>query len=166
MTMADRIVVMQAGIIEQVGSPMELYRSPRNLFVAGFIGSPRMNFLPATVTSSTADATSLLIAGTLPLNLPALALRPGTSNTLGVRPEHLLLTTSGGLPAVVQTVEHLGSESYLHLSLQTGETLTARVSGETILQPEDHVHLALDPATVHLFDEHGTAIVPSTAQPQ
>ena len=161
MTMADRIVVMQAGIIEQVGSPMELYRSPRNLFVAGFIGSPRMNFLPATVL----DPTTLLVAGALTLTIPAIAAQPGDSLTLGVRPEHLLLAASAGLPAHVQTVEHLGSESYLHLSVETGETITARVNGGTTIRPDDQVHLDLNPSTIHLFNEHGAAISTSSTHP-
>ena len=166
MTMADRIVVMQAGLVEQVGSPMELYRSPKNLFVAGFIGSPRMNFLPATVTASIPDRTTLLIAGVLPLTLPALAVTPGDALTLGVRPEHLILAASAGLSASVQTVEHLGSESYLHLSLDSGETLTARVLGETTIRPDDPVHLALDPSAIHLFNQHGVAIPASPPQPR
>ena len=152
---------MQAGVIEQVGSPMELYRSPRNLFVAGFIGSPRMNFLPAVVQAVTPSSLTATINQSLTLLLPIAAgsAKIGDRLTLGIRPEHILLGDSGGgLPAQVQTIEHLGSESFLHLSIETGETLTARVAGETLLQPDQTLHLAADPAFVHAFDSDGLAL--------
>ena len=159
MTMADRIVVMQAGIIEQVGSPMELYRSPKNLFVAGFIGSPRMNFLPAIVHDITpAGLTGSVQALTLHLPVASASTKIGDRITLGIRPEHVLFVESGGLPAQVQTVEHLGSESFLHLMIESGEALTARVVGETSIRPDDTLHLAADPAFVHVFDSSGIAL--------
>ena len=155
MTMADRIVVLRAGIVEQVGTPMELYHHPRNLFVAGFIGSPRMNFLEATVQS---DAT-LLIADNVTLAIPA-ALQPGAKLTIGIRPEHLALNTPSpsSLPATVQVVEHLGSESYVHLQTSATESLVLRVNGETAVRPDDQVHLRLDPKSLHLFNTDGNTI--------
>ena len=160
MTMADRIVVMQAGIIEQVGSPMELYRSPKNLFVAGFIGSPRMNFLPAIVdqVTPTGLAVSVNQALTLHLSVHPGSAKTGDRITIGIRPEHILLVESGGLSAQVQTVEHLGSESFLHLALESGESVTARVLGETSHVPDEMLHLAADPAFVHVFDSSGIAL--------
>ena len=91
MTMADKIVVLQAGIVEQAGSPLELYHHPRNLFVAGFIGSPKMNFLPAKVTAVDGAGATVQLPGGSSITVPAQAgrLKAGDTVTLGVRPEHL-----------------------------------------------------------------------------
>ncbi len=128
MTLADRIVVLRAGQVEQVGTPMELYRRPANLFVAGFLGSPRMNFL------ARADG-----------------------HTLGIRPEHITLGPDG-LPARVDVAEHLGSESYLYLTAESGEAITIRAGADTQAKPGDRVHAAFDPRHVHLFDHDGIAV--------
>ena len=163
MTMADRIVVLRAGLVEQVGTPMDLYRHPQNIFVAGFIGSPKMNFLEGVVQHASTSETSATVCGnttlTLPLACPALA--SGSKVTVGIRPEHVTLATSAGentIPAQAQVVEHLGSESYLYLQAASGEPLTVRVSGETSVVPDQHVHLRLNPASLHLFDEHGETV--------
>ncbi len=160
MTMADRIVVLQAGIVEQVGSPMDLYRYPRNLFVAGFIGSPRMNFLEATVRQTVPDGvvTALTSGATLHVPVNSGMAAPGDQVTLGIRPEHISLTAADGLSAQVQTVEHLGSESYLHLNTGSGESLTMRVNGETSVRPDEQVQLQMEPRFLHLFDRNGNAI--------
>ncbi len=128
MTLADRIVVLRAGRVEQVGAPMDVYRRPANLFVAGFLGSPRMNFLPR------ADG-----------------------HTLGVRPEHITLAPEG-LAARVDVVEHLGSESYLYLTTDAGEPLTVRTGADPRVKPADRVHAAFDPRHTHLFDGNGLAV--------
>jgi multiple sugar transport system ATP-binding protein len=155
MTMADRIVVLRAGIVEQVGTPMDLYHHPRNLFVAGFIGSPKMNFLEAIVQH---DVT-LRLADNVTSASPV-PLQPGAKLTIGIRPEHLTLTNPSfsSLPAKVQVVEHLGSESYVHLQTTAGEALVLRVNGETTVRPDDQVHLGLDPNFLHLFDSDGNTI--------
>ena len=160
MTMADRIVVLEAGAIQQVGTPMDLYRNPRNLFVAGFIGSPRMNFLPATIRSATPQGTTLTLEDSTTLDLPNLLITatPGDEVTLGIRPEHLPLDANGPLAAGAQTVEHLGSESYLHLLTMSGRSLTVRVNGETSVRPGDPVNLQLNPNLLHLFAADGNAI--------
>ncbi len=158
MTMADRIVVLQSGIIEQVGTPMELYRSPRNRFVAGFIGSPKMNFLEATATAPD----TLALSDGLTLTLPTLQATPGDILALGIRPEHLTLSPAG-LPATIQTVEHLGSESFLLAQTASGTALTVRVSGEAQIQPDQRIHLALDPQHLHLFASNGEARDPGGA---
>ena len=161
MTMADRIVVLEAGAIQQVGTPMDLYRNPRNLFVAGFIGSPRMNLLPATITAITPTSLSLVLDDGTPITLANFAtttLSPGDTVTLGIRPEHLPLDANGPLAGGTQTVEHLGSESYLHLLTMTGRPLTVRVNGETSVRPGDPVNLQLNPNLLHLFDAIGNAI--------
>ncbi len=168
MTMADRIVVMQAGVIEQVGSPMELYRSPKNLFVAGFLGSPRMNFLQGTVQQADGSGVNLAVGDTT-LRLPDFtgSAKAGEKVTLGARPEHIGIVQDGGLPARVNLVEHLGAESYLHLQASSGEALTVRVNGETEVQPDQQVRLQFDPISVHVFDSAGDAIprVPAPVTP-
>ncbi|WP_419806212.1 ABC transporter ATP-binding protein [Terriglobus sp.] len=154
MTMADRIVVLQGGLVEQVGTPMELYRQPANLFVAGFIGSPRMNFFTATVQAVSDASTALALTDGTLIHAPASAssLRVGDTVTLGIRPEHLEITGAGAIRAQVQSVEHLGSDSYVYLQASSGEALTVRVSGETKVAPEQDVQLAPDLSFLHLFD--------------
>ncbi|WEX10523.1 ABC transporter ATP-binding protein [Chelativorans sp. AA-79] len=135
MTMADKIVVLNAGNVEQVGSPLELYRSPRNLFVAGFIGSPRMNLVNGAEAS-----------------------RHG-ANTIGVRPEHLKLSTSeGAWKGTVGVAEHLGSDTFLHVQADGIGQVTARTDGEISLRHGDTVWLTPEPDKIHRFDEKGLAI--------
>ena len=135
MTMADKIVVLNAGRIEQVGSPMDLYRSPRNLFVAGFIGSPRMNFVGGD-TAKKLDA-----------------------DTIGVRPEHIEISrTSGEWPGTIGVTEHLGSDTFLHVHSDVAGTITARTSGEFDLHHGEHVFLTPNRGRIHRFDAEGAAI--------
>ena len=147
MTLADKIVVLRAGRIEQVGTPMQLYDDPDNAFVAGFIGSPRMNFLTATVT---ADGLRL---GDATLPLPARhRLHPGQQVQLGIRPEHLDQTTGVRLPVTVEVVEHLGATAFLHCRLDSGETLVAE-QRETTARPGARLDLHFDIARARLFDQ-------------
>jgi multiple sugar transport system ATP-binding protein len=135
MTLADRIVVLNAGRIEQVGSPLELYGSPANLFVAGFIGSPRMNFL----------------SGDLAARMDAA--------TIGVRPEHIVASRDGtGWRGTVVAAEHLGSDTFLYIDVPQTDGITARAVGELGLKAGDEVRLAPDPARIHRFDAHGRAL--------
>ena len=135
MTMADKIVVLNRGNIEQVGSPMELYKTPRNLFVAGFIGSPRMNF----VTGTYAQAKG--------------------ADTVGVRPEHLLLSKESGLwKGTVTVAEHLGSDTFIHIRVDEIGMITARAGGEFACQHGDTVFLTPDETKIHKFDSKGLAI--------
>lgn len=133
MTMADKIVVLQAGVIEQVGTPLELYRTPRNKFVAGFIGSPKMN----------------LIEG-------AEAERHGAA-TIGIRPEHLSLSTkSGDWKGTVGVSEHLGSDTFLHVSIDGfEEAVSVRISGEVDVHFGDTVYLTPQADLIHKFDKQG-----------
>jgi multiple sugar transport system ATP-binding protein len=134
MTMADKIVVLNAGRIEQVGSPMELYKEPRNLFVAGFIGSPRMNFVTGP-SAARYDAA-----------------------TIGIRPEHIAVSTSQGeWKGTVGVAEHLGSDTFLHIGSDVG-TMTVRADGETRVGHGDEVWLTPDPARLHRFDQDGKAL--------
>jgi multiple sugar transport system ATP-binding protein len=135
MTMADKIVVLNAGQIEQYGSPLELYERPANLFVAGFIGSPKMNFVSGE---------------------PALQLGAAT---IGVRPEHLRIDREGqGWPGTVSVAEHLGSDTFLYVDAGPIGTLTVRGIGELDLAAGDPVRLSPDPQRVHRFDDNGKSI--------
>jgi len=135
MTMADKIVVLRSGRIEQVGSPLELYRRPANLFVAGFIGSPKMNF----ATGPYAERHK--------------------AHTLGFRPEHLDVSSSEGeLEGTVGVSEHLGSDTFLHINVDGIGMVSARADGEIDLVHGDRVYLTPDPDKLHRFDEHGSAI--------
>jgi len=134
MTMADKIVVLNAGKIEQVGSPLELYRNPANRFVAGFIGSPKMNF----------------IDGAEALKLKA--------STIGVRPEHIALSRSkGDWKGVVGVAEHLGADTFLHVNVDEVGPVTVRAGGELDVQHGDPVYLSPDPSKIYRFDESGIA---------
>ena len=150
MTMADRIVVMHDGIVEQIGSPLDLYDPPANLFVAGFIGSPAMNFLPGTLRRAN-GAAWVESDGGVRLPLPALGGGlDGQKVTYGIRPEHLTLD-GGGVPATVQVVEPTGADTFVY----------AQVGGVPICTTFDERHdfspgqpIALAPRldAVHLFD--------------
>jgi multiple sugar transport system ATP-binding protein len=161
MTLADKIVVLQNGKVEQVGAPMELYHQPRNLFVAGFIGSPKMNFLPVTVaTVNGSEATvqlpsnSTVIIPVQPGHLPI-----GETATLGIRPEHLQINqTSSALNGEVVVVEQLGGETYLYVQIAGGESLVVRTDGANRSQLHDRVSIHVDGNSCHLFNVQGEAV--------
>jgi multiple sugar transport system ATP-binding protein len=139
MTMADRIVVLNAGRVEQYGSPLELYERPANLFVAGFIGSPKMNFVAGPPAGQRGAA------------------------TIGIRPEHLRIAPEGkdegeGWPGTVSVAEHLGSDTFLYVDAGALGLLTVRGIGEIHLKGGDRVWLSPDPARLHRFDKDGMAI--------
>ncbi len=135
MTLADKIVVLNAGRVEQAGSPLELYASPANVFVAGFIGSPRMNF----------------VSGDLAGRLGAV--------TIGIRPEHIVVSRDGnGWRGTVAAAEHLGSDTFLYIDVPQTDGITARAVGELGLKHGDDVRLAPDPARIHRFDAQGRAL--------
>jgi multiple sugar transport system ATP-binding protein len=161
MTMADRIVVLNRGQVEQVGTPLELYRRPANLFVAGFIGSPKMNFFPVRVAAAAAPgALSLELAdgGTITIEAPPLSPAVGTSLTLGIRPEHLVLAERGPLRGTAEIVEHLGAETLVHMKNTAGATVIARTDDLSRVRPGDAVSLDLRPGRASLFDAGGMAI--------
>jgi multiple sugar transport system ATP-binding protein len=160
MTMADKIVVLQAGIVEQAGSPLELYHHPRNLFVAGFIGSPKMNFLPARVVAVDETGTTVQLANEARVEV---AVRPGRqrigdSVTLGVRPEHMRPAESGEIAGEVMVVERLGGETFLYTQLADGTMLVIQADGEIPTGVHERIAVKLNPATCHLFDGEGRAI--------
>ncbi|QKC90326.1 sn-glycerol-3-phosphate ABC transporter ATP-binding protein UgpC [Mesorhizobium sp. NZP2234] len=150
MTMADRIVVMHDGLIQQVGAPLDLYDHPANMFVAGFIGSPGMNFLPATVRKG--EASEAVLADGQALKLPdGLPLGAGDAITVGLRPEHIRLADDGALQGEVGVVEPLGLSTQFYVAL-AGQQLCVFAMGRAGVKPGDTVRLAADPASLHLFD--------------
>ena len=140
MTLADRIVVLNAGRVEQVGTPLELYRRPASLFVAGFIGSPRMNFLDGAFFDGVG------------------ASRNGAA-TVGIRPEHFSLSRSEGQwRGKVSLAEHLGSDTFVHVDVDGMGTITARASGDLDVRHGDPLWLTPDQTCLHRFDAQGRAI--------
>ena len=135
MTMADKIVVLNAGRVEQVGSPLDLYNKPNNVFVAGFIGSPKMNLIkPKSVDTYKAT-------------------------TIGIRPEHIEVSpTSGTWTGIVRIAEHLGSDTFFHTDVEGFGSMTVRAPGEFALGSGDKVFLTPQAGRIHRFDEAGKAI--------
>jgi multiple sugar transport system ATP-binding protein len=135
MTMADKIVVLNRGNIEQVGSPLELYRSPRNVFVAGFIGSPKMNLIDGD------------------------AAKAHDAATIGVRPEHIALSADKGTwSGIVRVSEHLGADTFLHVDVDGVGTMTVRADGEYPVKYGDRVGLTPQSDKIYRFDAKGMAI--------
>ncbi len=158
MTMATRIVVMNQGRIEQVGTPMEIYQHPRTRFVAGFIGAPAMNFLPVTSLREEAGRAVVTLpdGSTVATAVPAAALRPGAALTLGVRAEHI--HPGAGTPARVDVIERLGERTLVHANLADGSTIVYDEPGDVVLSVGEAVHLAIEGAATHLFDADGMAL--------
>jgi multiple sugar transport system ATP-binding protein len=135
MTMADKIVVLNRGNIEQVGSPLELYRNPRNVFVAGFIGSPKMNFIEGAVAEKLKAA------------------------TIGVRPEHIAISSGEGTwSGAVRVSEHLGADTFLHVEVGGIGTLTVRADGENPVKYGDKVALTPQSDKIYRFDASGASL--------
>ncbi|MCA1936707.1 MAG: sn-glycerol-3-phosphate ABC transporter ATP-binding protein UgpC [Asticcacaulis sp.] len=164
MTLADKIVVLNAGRIEQVGSPLDLYRKPANLFVAGFIGSPRMNTIKARVREVSSDAVGLDLPQTI-LSVPRVGAQvaAGANVTFGVRPENLHLAATdeeAHLSGYVILIERLGGETFAYVTLKDseGEPLIMKLDGEAALYNHQEVRLKIDLNRAHLFAEDGQAI--------
>ncbi len=167
MTMADKIVVLQGGIIEQVGSPLELYHHPCNRFVAGFIGSPNMNFIETEVRSVQADGVTVGLPGGEAVSAPVKGdgLKPGDKITLGVRPEHLLESGGDGhIHGKALVVERLGGATYVYTGLE-GETITAEIDGNSHIKVNDTISLGIKGETCHLFAPDGRALEQTERHP-
>ncbi|WP_421681484.1 sn-glycerol-3-phosphate ABC transporter ATP-binding protein UgpC [Stutzerimonas urumqiensis] len=162
MTLADKVVVLNGGRIEQVGSPMELYHSPANLFVAGFLGTPKMGFLRGRIASVGAQGCEVELDAGCRLSLPlqAAGLSSGSDVTLGIRPEHLNRSSDGRCHLKVKTDvgERLGSDTYCHVRTRSGESLTMRVRGDFTPRYGQELDLTLESDHCHLFDSQGQAI--------
>ncbi len=152
MTMADKIVVLRAGIIEQAGAPLELYNNPRNLFVAGFIGSPKMNFLHAS------EANGVLKAAGSELSLGRTVTGAAT---LGIRPEHITVVEGSGIKFAdvrVDLVENLGGQTVVYATTSDGQSLTIVLEGQRSVELGSTVSAYLDPTKAHVFDAEGNTI--------
>lgn len=136
MTMANKIVVLQAGVIEQVGSPLELYHRPRNKFVAGFIGSPKMNLIEGAEAEK------------------------HNAQTIGIRPEHIQVSNTEGLwEGSVGVAEHLGSDTFIHIHGIAGcDPMTVRAAGDVTFKHGDKIYLTPDATQIHKFDTEGLRI--------
>ena len=161
MTLADMIVVLKDGVIQQIGTPVDIYERPANRFVAGFLGSPSMNFIDATVGEG---GRSVRIAGAQWAVDGALALalgaRVGESVTVGVRPEHLAVRADGAdgvLPGRVEFGEALGAETLLYVGTDAGR-LVARLTGDARRAPGEPVKLVPEPGSLRVFDKDGAAV--------
>ena len=152
MTMADKIVVLRNGIIEQAGAPLELYNTPNNLFVAGFIGSPKMNFL------TVAEENGALRSGGNSLSLDR---DVAGAVTLGIRPEHITIVGGSGLKFAdvrVDLVENLGGQTVVYATAGDGQALTMVLEGQRGVELGATIEVYVDPQKVHLFDAQGMAI--------
>ncbi|MFM0197854.1 ABC transporter ATP-binding protein [Paraburkholderia strydomiana] len=171
MTMADRIVVLNHGQVEQIGSPLELYRKPSNRFVAGFIGSPKMNFLEVKVRSKDAHRVTIELPGGASLDVPcsadADAVEPGQTLVLGIRPEHFVEAANenvdSALTGEVMVIEHLGSETLLHVRLADDRVIQVKGSGESAAEEGQRLRAGFSLRHVHLFRQDGAALQPGWA---
>ena len=162
MTMANKIVVLNNGIVEQVGRPLDLYHTPRNRFVAGFIGSPAMNFLDGTIVAMAGERIDVELDGGY---LAAVRCKPGSGVaegapvTLGVRPEALNPDGAGEsvIPGKVYAVERLGGETYVYLNTPEGREMTVHAPGDKVIAMGDDVTIGFAADKCHLFDGNGVS---------
>ncbi len=167
MTMADRIAVLRDGRLEQFGAPLDLYNRPASLFVAGFIGSPRMNFLEGTIEAVTPSAMTLRLKGgeavTVSCAPASGAEAVGAAIKLGIRPEHVTLARSEApdIRLAVTLTEQLGGDSYLHGTTPSGETFSVRLAGQTSVRRGDDIGLVLGTPTLrHVFNAATGVVYP------
>ncbi|MDU8544342.1 sn-glycerol-3-phosphate ABC transporter ATP-binding protein UgpC [Pseudomonas syringae group sp. J248-6] len=160
MTLADKIVVLNGGQVEQVGSPRELYERPASHFVAGFLGSPRMNFLSVRLHAPSRNSlVDIPALGMTSLPFDSSSLAEDAQLTLGVRPEHISLSAANsGTGVTVSGVEYLGSEVYVHLATDENEPLICRCEAKAGWQVGDRVALHFDTENLHVFDADGLAL--------
>jgi multiple sugar transport system ATP-binding protein len=163
MTLADRIVVLRSGRIEQVGTPLELYNRPANRFVAGFIGAPHMNFLEGRIVGHDGALAHVETAGGHRLSVPVRE-APAVDGkvSIGIRPQHITLTDhpgdGEGMETRVTLVEELGSETVVHATAEGHKKLVAVFTGQKRMKPGDSLGLHLDPELLHLFGEDGARL--------
>ncbi len=169
MTLADKIVVLKDGRVMQAGAPMDLYHNPANLFVAGFLGAPSMNFVPVTVTA--ADAATVTVKGAsldpVVLDRKGRDFNPGQTATLGVRPQYLRPVTDsqGMLHGTVQLTERLGSETVVDVKLADGSKIIAALPQDMVLAPGTAAGFVFDPAQAHVFPDAVQPWRPPFARP-
>jgi ABC-type sugar transport system ATPase subunit len=157
MTMADKIVVLDQGKISQSGSPMDLYHNPKNLFVGGFIGSPKMNFIKTKILKKSSQSISIDLLGqkSFILKKASTNLKTGDEVTLGIRPEHLKVSKDlkNSWKGKVFVVEKLGSGTFLYLEKE-GEPLVVETDGDSKIKVGDTINVAFDQNKCHLFNSN------------
>ena len=160
MTLANDIVVLDEGIVSQKGSPMELYNNPKNLFVGGFIGSPKMNFIKSKILSKSSNKTEVDIPDLGKINIPKTSESSyeGDFVQIGIRPEHLLVNKDGDAnwESKVLVVEKLGSGTFLYLE-KNGEMLVVQTDGDSKIKVGDNVKIGFDATRCHIFDKSNKA---------
>jgi multiple sugar transport system ATP-binding protein len=160
MTLADRIVILNNGLVEQQGAPLDLYEHPANRFVAGFLGQPKMNFIPAVAVRS-GDGLGLKLANgtTLPTAAPAGSVAEGSAVAAGVRPDAIGVVETNGLPATVVLVERLGGSSLLHARVEgLPGLLTVELPGTFRAAAGKTLQLGIPPGGIHIFDAGGRTV--------
>jgi multiple sugar transport system ATP-binding protein len=160
MTLADRIVVLDAGHVSQFGAPMDLYHYPDNKFVAGFIGSPKMNFLSVEARTS-GKVSGVTVSGAnhkdVSVSVDASKVAKGQVMTLGIRPEHVSIANGKGMASgKVQLLERLGNQTFMEVEIGTGQSITSLMEGDHVIEIGDTVSITFDHANCHLFNEDGT----------
>ena len=167
MTLADRIVALDNGRIQQIGAPLELYARPNNLFVAGFIGSPKMNMIPAKVVGAADGRATVTLDSNAESRIDVAAMgNAGDAVTIGVRPEALEIVGEGQavpaglatLPARIEAVERLGNVTYAYLDGGTPDVITVQVMGDAPLKAGQDVTVGIRPSTLHVFNAGGEAL--------
>jgi lactose/L-arabinose transport system ATP-binding protein len=164
MTLADKIVVLQGGVVEQVGRPLDLYDDPDNIFVAGFIGSPKMNFLAATVTASSAGTTTIAVEGNAAQSLTLTGLTTqtatGTAVTIGIRPEHIDFSGQTGmrLPIRCDVTEAMGEVTFVHGRTTMDTHLVVEARGERLTDDVQNATIGINAAKVLMFGQNGKRI--------
>lgn len=160
MTLADRVVILNAGQIEQVGTPLELYRQPNSRFVAEFIGTPKMNLIPTDKATLEGDSLAIALLGKH-IDFPAKRLKESlsASTILGIRPEHMqLVEQDGDITGRIELIEHLGSEAYAHIQLSNNQTIIVKAAARSELQDGQEVNIKIDIDEVILFNENDRVI--------
>jgi multiple sugar transport system ATP-binding protein len=163
MTLADKIVVLNKGNVEQVGAPLELYHHPRNLFVAGFIGSPKMNFIDAVMVKVEPEAAIISVkdCADIRVAVDARGAKPGDKVTLGIRPEHFTVSAvpGAGIGGLVMVLEKLGDETYAYVEAPGTKEglLNARLAPQSLVKNGETLRLTVSERSAHLFNEAGMA---------
>jgi multiple sugar transport system ATP-binding protein len=161
MTLADKIVVLEAGSVRQVGAPLELYHRPQNLFVAGFIGSPKMNFLKVAASAIGADGVTVAAndVAAIAVTVDPAGAKVGEEFTLGIRPEHIKLGETGGVPVTVAFVERLGHQTIVQAErADNAGRLIAVLEGDIAVKAGETTHFVFAASDCHLFRADGNAL--------
>jgi len=153
MTMADKIAVLRSGVVEQFGAPLDLYNTPVNRFVAGFIGSPKMNFMTGRIGADKPGTVVLETGECITLPEGKFRIEPDMSVSLGIRPNDLQPSENGAIKAKIRSVEQLGGESYCYGAIENGTAITIHSPGQTRVRAGEVIALSATPDMMHLFDE-------------